>query len=385
MSVAIVDHVVTEQSPPGSCHLRILEALRDEIDFTVFATELDNPDPNRIEWVRVPCVTRPLAARFLSFYALSSLVLARRRKTSFQLVQAFESCTYRHDIVYVHFCHRAFLRHHWRQARPRGLRRFAHYVNHRLRSAGERRAVRRASIAVVPSEALALELKAEHDLDMDRVRVIPNPVEAARFHRPVDFRRDEMRITLGVAPSDFLVAFVALSHYERKGLPELLQALTITPATVRLVVVGGKDDLIRTYRNRVARLGLADRVEFVGNQTDVRPFLWAADAFTAPSAYEVFPLATLQAAAAGLPLVVTPLAAVSSFFEDGRNGIAIDRDAADITRALARLAAGEPAWRLELGTEARRAAAEFDVPRFIERWRDLYRELGVLGGCPGHS
>ena len=211
------------------------------------------------------------------------------------------------------------------------------------------------------------------------------PVEAARFHRPVDFRRDEMRITLGVAPSDFLVAFVALSHYERKGLPELLQALTITPATVRLVVVGGKDDLIRTYRNRVARLGLADRVEFVGNQTDVRPFLWAADAFTAPSAYEVFPLATLQAAAAGLPLVVTPLAAVGSFFEDGRNGIAIDRDAADIARALARLAAGEPAWRLELGTEARRAAAEFDVPRFIERWRDLYRELGVLGGCPGHS
>jgi glycosyltransferase involved in cell wall biosynthesis len=238
---------------------------------------------------------------------------------------------------------------------------------------------------VVPSEALALELKAEHDLDMERVRVIPNPVEAAGFHRPADFRRDEVRITLGAGPSDFLVSFVALSHYERKGLPELLQALTVTPATVRLVVVGGKDDLIRAYRNRVARLGLSDRVEFVGNQSDVRPFLWAADAFVAPAAYEVFPLATLQGAAAGLPLVLTPLDAVASFFEDGRNGLAVSRDSGDIASALSRLAAGEAAWRLKLGAEARRAAAQFDAPRFVERWRDLYRELGVLGGCPGHS
>jgi glycosyltransferase involved in cell wall biosynthesis len=378
-AIAIVDYVVTEQSPSGSCHRWILEALCGEIEFTVFATQFDNPDPARIEWIRVPSVARPLAALFLSFYTTSSWALARRRKSSFQLVQAFESCTRREDIAYVHFCHRAFLRHHWREARPAGLRRFSHYANHRLRSVGERRVVRRASIVVVPSDALAAELQTEHRVDMDRVRVIPNPVAAARFQRPGDFRRDEVRSTLGAGRSDFLVAFVALGHYERKGLPELLGALTMTPATTRLVVVGGTGDLVRTYRNRVARLGLADRVEFVGHQADVRPLLWAADAFAAPSAYEVFPLATLQAAAAGLPLVVTPLAAVSSFFEDGRNGIAIDRDAADIARALARLATGEPAWRLGLGAQARRAAAEFDAPRFIERWRDLYRELGVLG------
>jgi glycosyltransferase involved in cell wall biosynthesis len=378
-AIAIVDYAVTEQSPSGSCHRRIVEALCSEIDFTVFATEFDNPDPGRIEWIRVPSVTRPLAALFLSFYATSSLALARRRKTPFQQVQAFESCTHRQDIAYVHFCHRAFLRCHWREARPAGLRRFSHYANHRMRSIGERRAVRKSSVVVVPTDALAAELIAEHGVDLDRVRVIPNPVAADRFERPTDFARDEVRSTLGVGRSDFLVAFVALGHFERKGLPELLEALTMTQATTRLVVVGGKDNLIRAYRNRLARLGLADRVEFVGDQTDVRPFLWAADAFAAPSAYEVFPLATLQAAAAGLPLVVTPLQAVSAFFEDGRNGIAIDRDAADIARALARLAEGEPAWRLELGAQARLAAAEFDAPRFTERWRDLYRELGVLG------
>jgi glycosyltransferase involved in cell wall biosynthesis len=194
-----------------------------------------------------------------------------------------------------------------------------------------------------------------------------------------------MRSALRAGPSDLLVAFVALGHYERKGLPQLLSALTMTPPTVRLVVVGGKADLVRTYRNRARRLGLADRVEFVGDQTDVRPFLWAADAYAAPSAYEVFPLATLQAAAAGLPLVATPLAAVAPFFADGRNGIAIDRDVADIARAVGRLAEGEPAWRRALGAEARRAAAGFDVPHFAECWRDVYRELALLGPNSRHG
>jgi glycosyltransferase involved in cell wall biosynthesis len=383
LPVTIVDYVVNEQSPSGSCHLRILDALCGEIDFTVFATEFDNPNPARIRWVRVPCVFRPLAARYLSFYATSTLAL-RRHRTPVRLVQAVESCTYYQDIAYVHFCHRAFLRHHWREARPTGIRRFSHYVNHRLRAAGEGRAVRRARPVVVPSQTLAFELQAQHGVDLERVRVIPNPVAVDRFSRPSDSRRQELRAKLGIGQSDLLVAFVALGHYERKGLPELLSALTMTPASVRLVVVGGKDYLVRAYRHRVTRLGLTGRVEFVGQQTDVRPFLWAADAFAAPSAYEVFPLGTLQAAAAGLPLVVTPLAAVSSFFEDGRNGIAVARDAADIARALSRLATGEPAWRHKLGAEARRAAAEFDDSRFVERWRDLYRELGRLSSTPPH-
>src|SRR5947208_10707571 len=182
--VAVVDYVVTEQSPPGSCHLRIVEALRGEIDFTVFATEFDNPDPTRIEWVRVHSVARPLAARFLSFYATSTVALARPRHAPVQLIQGIESCTHRQDISYVHFCHRAFLRHHWRRARPTGLRRLAHYVNHRVRAAGERRSVRRASLIVVPSEALARELRAEYAIDLHRVRVIPNPVAVEQFRRP---------------------------------------------------------------------------------------------------------------------------------------------------------------------------------------------------------
>jgi hypothetical protein len=46
--IALFDYEVNERSPSGSCHLRLLEGLHDEFDFTVFATEFDNPAPDRI-------------------------------------------------------------------------------------------------------------------------------------------------------------------------------------------------------------------------------------------------------------------------------------------------------------------------------------------------
>src|SRR3954463_7475908 len=103
--IAIFDYVVTERSPSGSCHLRLLEGLHDEFDFTVFATEFDNPFPDRISWVHVPAVPRPLAARYVSYYAMSSRALRRHGGVGrFDLVQATEGYTHAFDISYVHYC-----------------------------------------------------------------------------------------------------------------------------------------------------------------------------------------------------------------------------------------------------------------------------------------
>jgi glycosyltransferase involved in cell wall biosynthesis len=110
-------------------------------------------------------------------------------------------------------------------------------------------------------------------------------------------------------------------------------------------------------------------------QADVRPYLWSSDAFVFPSSYEVFSLAPLQAAAAGLPLLVTAEPGVAPFFEDGRHGFTITRDPASIAAALRRVAELEPAQRRELGGRARKAAEPFDVGHFVERWRSIYSEL----------
>jgi glycosyltransferase involved in cell wall biosynthesis len=375
-SLAIFDYEVTETSPSGSCHLRLLEGLRHEFDFTVFATVFDNPDPSRISWVRVPAVRRPLAVFYLSYYLASAVALRRRGLGSFDLVQAVEGYTHTCDVSYVHYCHRAFLRRSGRPSLSGGPRGLVRYLDHRLRSLNEQRALERPRLLVTPSFGLIEELATEYGVDPARTRVVPNPVDLDRFALPTDFSRELQRAEIGAGPDDLVVAFVALGHFERKGLPELLDAMRLTSNTsIRLLVVGGERDLVASYRSRAAREGLDGRVTFVGMQADVRPYLWAADAFASPSSYEVFSLAPMQAAAAGLPLLVTSVPGVAPFFRDPDHGFTVTRDPVDISDALLRLAGTSPDGRRAMGAQARTAVEPYGVPQFIEGWRAVYREL----------
>jgi glycosyltransferase involved in cell wall biosynthesis len=353
-----------------------LEELRDEFDFTVFSTAFENPDPSRIRWVRTPAVKRPLVALYSSYFLTSTgaHLLDRRRRGPYDVVQAVEGYTNSCDISYVHFCHRAYLRHYASIAAAGGLRGAVRGLDHRLRAAGEGRALSSPRLIVVPSPALREELEREHGVDGRRLRVVPNPVEARKFEMPRDFAREATRSDIGASPGDVLAVFIALGHFERKGLPELLDAMTSTDPKVRLVVVGGRKDLVGAYRSRADRLGLASRVSFVGMQADVRPYLWAADAFVSASSYETFSLVLHQAAAAHLPLIVTPLAGAAGFFRNKVHGLAITREPGDIARALTRIADMAPEERRRLGANARMAVEGLGVESFANAWRSIYRE-----------
>lgn len=72
-------------------------------------------------------------------------------------------------------------------------------------------------------------------------------------------------------------------------------------------------------------------------QSEVRSYLWATDAYVFPSAYEIFSLAVLQAAA-GLPVLVSEhLYGAEEFIRDGDNGWVVSRTEEGVTEGLARL------------------------------------------------
>src|SRR5580658_5778412 len=124
MRIAIYDYLGVHTNPAGSCHRALIAALAREHDFTVCSTQFDNPTPDRIAWVRVPSVRRPLAALFLSFHAAAILLRfwRRRPRKHFAIVQSVESNLAFGDVVYGHFCHRWFLKHRWKQCGAKGFR-----------------------------------------------------------------------------------------------------------------------------------------------------------------------------------------------------------------------------------------------------------------------
>lgn len=374
MRIAIFDYKIVQANPCGGCHLALLRSLCREHEFTVFSVRFENPDPERIAWVRVPCPTRPLALLFLTFHLLAPLIyLLYRLRTGkeFDVIQSVESNLAFGDLIYSHFSHTTYLRRG--ESSRRSLRGFLRWADNLLHSWGERLRYRTSRLIVTPSAGLADELASDLGVSRQRLCVIPNPIRVTEMFRPPDFDRESFRRSLGYLPHQVVFVFAALGHFERKGLPLLIRSFaTEPPPNGMLLVVGGEKDVVAHWKTAAAAAGAGSRIRFVGMQRDIRPFLWAGDAFVLPSSYETFSLAVYEAAAAGLPVLAPPLSGISDLLRDGENGFLISADVQSVTNGLHRLANLLPEERSRMGERARQDAAGFSEERFADHWRKLY-------------
>jgi UDP-glucose:(heptosyl)LPS alpha-1,3-glucosyltransferase len=222
---------------------------------------------------------------------------------------------------------------------------------------------------VAVSEGVATELRGAYPNMSDRVSVIPNGVDRETF-RPSAVLRDQVREELGLSASELVAAFVG-GEWERKGLRHAIEGLAGAPDW-RLIILGEGDQ--PSYERLSVGGGTASRVHFLGRRTDVARVLAAADAFVLPTEYEAFPLVVLEAAAAGLPLLVSRVNGAVDLIKEGENGFFIGRDAASITEALAALGVN-PALRSAQATAARASTEAYGWDRVVEAYGDLLSEL----------
>jgi glycosyltransferase involved in cell wall biosynthesis len=87
----------------------------------------------------------------------------------------------------------------------------------------------------------------------------------------------------------------------------------------------------------------------------------------------VFPLVCLQAAAAGLPLIVSPLNGVEEFLIDRQNGLLVGRSVEEIARAIRTLQALDPAERDAMARRAQNDVQQYSAVSFVASWNEFYR------------
>ena len=356
----------------------MLRGLSDERTFTVFSIEFENPYPDRITWVRIPAPIRPAILTLIVYHLLAPFYyffhLLKTRKR-FDLIQVVTPIFPFGQIAYSHFCNRSYLKHHWAEGRPTGLRRLLRWMDHKALALLEPFMFRKFGQVVVPCQGLARELKHEYPYVQDKLHIIANPVDTARMVPPPDFDRRPLRQELGVKEHDTLLVFTALGHFERKGLPLVLNALTLlNRPDVKLVVVGGEADVVAQYTARVRRMGLGSQVTLVGKKKDPRPYLWSGDAFAFPSLYEAFSLSSLEAAAAGLPLIVAPINGIEEFLKPDENGFMVGRTAESVAEGILKFINLTPAQKLTMGELMRKDVQKFSTESFVESWRELYKQ-----------
>ena len=204
-----------------------------------------------------------------------------------------------------------------------------------------------------------------------RVSVIPNGVDLREFGGDTTARR-RVRERFDLDDGELVAVFVG-GEWERKGLRFVIESLP-RARQWRLIVVGEGDRA--EYAAVAATVGVSDRVRFAGEAPAVGPFYSAADGFVLPTAYEAFPLVSLEAAAAGLPLLITRVSGVEELLVEGVNGWFIERDVAVIADRLARLAT-DSGLRSSMGAAAKEVAARFGWPQVIDRYGEHYKRLAA--------
>lgn len=382
MRIAILDYLVIPTNAIGNCNRQIMASLCDEHEFVVFSVQFDNPNPEKIKYVRIPVPRKPLFLLFIAYHFVAPIVFwlyKLRHRVTFDLVQGIESKSLHNDLIYSHFCHRAYLRDHWAASGAKGLGGAARWLNQALQAFLEPIVYRRAKHVVVPSRGLSVELKEFFGQEvLDKTTVISNPVNVSRMTPEPTFDPMSIRQPLGMADDDLVLVFVALGHFERKGLPILLDALEqVGDTRVKLLVVGGNESALSPYRTRVAAQGLENQVHFVGMQKDVRPYLWASDVFAFPSSYEIFPLVSLEAAAAGLPLLVGKLYGVEEFLVDGVNGWCVERTPEALAERIRYALLHRDVLR-QMGQRVHEDVRAYDAEHFVENWRQFYANWNSL-------
>lgn len=222
------------------------------------------------------------------------------------------------------------------------------------------------------SQMVAKDIQRRFGVAPTRLHVIYNAVDTGRFNPGLAAEhRQPVRQRLGCNTVCHVWLIVG-SGFQRKGVAEAILALAGLPDD-RLWIVGN-DRQPGRYRNLAARAGVADRISFLGPQTDVRPFLAAADAFLLPSWYDPFPNACLEALACGLPVVASTSTGTAELIRFRENG-AVCRagDAEDLLRQMKSLRPrlGDPALR-----EASVATvAELRVEKMLGQFAALYENL----------
>lgn len=211
--------------------------------------------------------------------------------------------------------------------------------------------------------------------------IIPNGVDVKHFGRAVrESEQQALRQKLGCSPADIIV--ISVSRLVKKnGLSDLIKSIPLIAPDLRprlkLVIVGTGAEQV-PLEALVADLGISSQVVFTGYAAheNLPVYLSLATIFCRPSLSEGLGNAFLEAMAAGVPVIGSPVGGIVDFLTDGHTGLLCQpNDPASIAAAV-EIYLREPEVRERLRSAAKELVEKkYDWDIQSEKFRALFGDL----------
>lgn len=221
----------------------------------------------------------------------------------------------------------------------------------------EKQIFKETPLIIANSKMIKNEIVHYYGIPPSKIKVIYNGIDTLRF-LPSNGKEIKKSI-LNPCPKGKIILFVG-SGFERKGLINLLKALSLLKNEKFLLFVIGKGN-IKKYREISKVLGILDKIHFYSTTKEIEKFYAVADIFVLPTLYDPFSNATLEAMASGLPVITTVNNGASELIEEGKEGFIIQNplNYREITEKI-EFALKE---KEKMGECARKKAEQFTIER----------------------
>jgi glycosyltransferase involved in cell wall biosynthesis len=210
-----------------------------------------------------------------------------------------------------------------------------------------------------------------------QVEIIPNGVDIVAFTKSISAeRRRELRAGFGFTDED-LVLVTASRLSLKNAVDDVIRSLILLSPRCKFLVIGvGEDE--KMLKSLVEQLGLGARVVFVGYHahSQLPELLRSSDIFIRPSLSEGLGNAFLEAMAAEIPVIGTPVGGIPDFLKDGETGVMCEpRSPESIARAVERLLS-EPGLRGKVVEQGAKLVRDgYDWASISKRMKSLLLSL----------
>lgn len=178
---------------------------------------------------------------------------------------------------------------------------------------------------------------------------------------------------------------------EQKDYPTLVRAARLLAAALapmnrrpRICIAGG-GPLLENLRTLVARVGAGDYVHLLDVRHDVDRLMREADLFVNCSRWEGFPIALIEAAMSGLPIVATNVAGNTEMVVPNVNGFLVPPGDAEALASAISAALSDDSAYARLSEGSLESARRFSIDRCANAHLALYDDMRTQAASPASA